>query len=457
MTSTSVEERIDDLRRSLAGAVLGRDDAEYDAARVCFNALVDRRPAAIVRCAGADDVATAFDFARTLGLEVAVRGGGHNPAGHCVCDDGLVIDLSAMRAVEVDAERRIARSGGGATWLDFDSATQAFGLVTPGGVVVSTGVAGLTFGGGIGHLTAQYGLTCDHLVGAEVVTPGGAVVHTSTEQNPELLWALRGAGGNFGVATRLEFRLQPLDSVVGGVLTYRGAGVHEALRRCRDVAAGSPRDLSLQAGLSVDEALEPMLVVIPCYTGTAGEPEELSRLRSAPGLVEDGTRTRTFLEQQRVIDSPYGEKRHYWKGHFVGELPDELIDQLIERMSALGRPPGGVLIESLHGAPKDADPDGGVVAFRGAAFNISAMATWQDPALDDQQIEWARVTASVVEPWSFSGAGYVNYMQADEPIERVRAAFGDEAFERLRALKRRYDPGNVLHRNQNIPPSQEDQ
>jgi FAD/FMN-containing dehydrogenase len=457
MTSTSVEEGLNELRQSLAGAVLGSADAEYDAARVCFNALVDRRPAVIARCVTPGDVAAAFDFARAHELEVAVRGGGHNPAGHCVCDGGLVIDLTAMRTVEVDADARVARSGGGATWLDLDTATQEFGLVTPGGVVVSTGVAGLTFGGGIGHLTAQHGLTCDHLVGAELVTPDGAVIQADADENPELLWALRGAGGNFGVATRLEFRLRPLERVVGGVLTYRGNGVRDALRRYRDVAAGSPRDLSIQAGLSVDESLEPSLVVIPCYTGAANDPEELSTLRSAPGLVDDGMRAHAFMDQQRVIDSPYGQNRHYWKGHFVRELPDELIEELLARLVALGRPPGGVLIESLHGAPKDVDGATGVVGFRGAAFNLSAMAVWQDPALDEEQIEWARSTAAAIEPWSFSGGGYVNYMQADEPIERVRAAFGADAFDRLRALKARFDPENVLHRNQNIPPSKEEE
>ena len=252
MKSAHPDQDVSELRRSLRGEVLVRADAEYDAARRCFNALVDRRPAVIARCTGPEDVAAAFDFARALELEVAVRGGGHNPAGHCVCEGGLVIDLSALRVVDVDGDARIARSGGGATWLDFDTATQAFGLVTPGGVVGSTGVAGLTFGGGIGHLTAQHGLTCDHLVGADVVTPDGAVIHASADENADLLWALRGAGGNFGVATGLEFRLQPLEGVVGGVLAYRGKGVRDALRRFRDVAAGSPRDLSLQASLSVD-------------------------------------------------------------------------------------------------------------------------------------------------------------------------------------------------------------
>jgi FAD/FMN-containing dehydrogenase len=442
---------VDELRWSLAGPVLTPADAEYDAARCSYNALVDRRPAVIAQCLGGADIVTAFDFARTHELEVAVRGGGHNPAGHCVCDGGLVIDLSQMRTVEVDADARIARAEGGSTWLDFDTATQAFGLVTPGGVVGSTGVCGLTLGGGIGHLTAQHGLTCDNLIGGELVTPDGSVVQAGPE-NEELLWALRGGGGNFGVATRMDFRLHPLNGVVGGMLTYGGGDVREAFRRFRDVAANAGRDMSCQAGLSLDESLEPVLWVAPCYTGSNGDPAELHSLRSAPGLREDGVRAHAFADQQRLFDSPYGENRHYWKGHFVRELPDELIDELLERLQGLGRPPGGFLIESLHGAPKDTDDSNGVVGFRRAAFNVSVMATWQDPAHDEESIEWARETAAAIEPWSFSGGGYVNYMQADEPLERVRAAFGDQAFERLRALKRRYDPDNVLHRNQNIPP-----
>jgi FAD/FMN-containing dehydrogenase len=445
------DESLSELQRSLAGTVIDPGDPEYDAARVCFNALVDRRPAVIARCAGPEDVATAFAYARAQGLDVAVRGGGHNPAGHCILDGGLVIDLSQRRGVQVDGDARIARAEGGSTWLDFDVATQAFGLVTPGGVVGSTGVCGLTLGGGIGHLTAQYGLTCDNLVGAELVTPDGQVVRASGDENAELLWGLRGGGGNFGVATRLEFRLYSLERVVGGLLAFGGEGVRGALRRFRDVVAGSPRDFSCQAVLSVDESLAPVLVVAPCYTGPAADPEELRVLRTGPGLVEDTAGPRSFLEQQRVFDSPYGENRHYWKGQFVRGLSDELIDELLGRIVALDRVPGGILIESLHGAPKDADGPGGPVAFRRAAFNVSATATWQDAALDEEHIAWARETAAALEPWSLGG-GYVNYMQADEPVERVRAAFGDEAFERLQALKTRYDPRNVLRRNQNIPP-----
>jgi len=318
--------------------------------------------------------------------------------------------------------------------------------------VGSTGVAGLTLGGGIGHLTAQHGLTCDNLIGAEIITPDGSVVRASADENAELLWGLHGGGGNFGVATRLEFQLHPVERVVGGVLTYAGEGVRDALRRFRDLAAGGPRDLSCQAVLWVDESRAPALMILPCYSGGGGEPDALRALRSAPGLVDDTLREHGFLDQQLVVDSPYGENRHYWKGHFVRELPDELIDELIRRSVDFGRPSCHFLLESLHGAPADFDGTG-ALGFRQAAFNVSVMAVWRDPAADEEHIHWARETAAALEPWSYSGGGYVNYMQADEPLERVRAAFGAESFERLRALKSRYDPQNVLRRNQNVPPA----
>jgi FAD/FMN-containing dehydrogenase len=283
------------------------------------------------------------------------------------------------------------------------------------------------------------------------VPPDGSVVRASADENAELLWGLRGGGGNFGVATSLEFRLHPLDRVVGGMLEHRGDGVRDALRCFREVAAGSPHDLSCQAVLGVDESLTPTLVVAPCYTGSAADPQELRALRAAPGIVSDGVRERSFLEQQLVFDSAYGENRHYWKGHFVRELTDELIDELVRRIVDFARPPVHVLLESLHGAPKDADAGLSALAYRSAAFNVSVMAVWREADEDELHIGWARETAAIIEPWSLGG-GYANYMQADEPIERIRAAFGDAAFERLRALKTQYDPTNALRRNQNIPP-----
>jgi FAD/FMN-containing dehydrogenase len=440
------------LRGALKGDLLTSGDREYERARLCFNLLIDRRPAAVARCVDADDVAVTLAFGRENGLEIAVRGGGHNPAGHCAVDDGLVIDLSRMREVEVDLEARIARSGGGATWLDFDAATQQHGLVAPGGVVGSTGVTGLTLGGGIGHLTAQYGLTCDNLVGAELVTPAEGAVRASEDENPELLWGLRGGGGNFGVVTRAELRLHPLKRVVGGRLTFAGDEVREAMRVFRGVDARASSDLSCQVQFKLDTSLTPVLEVIPCYSGSAGEAEELAALRAAPGLVNDTVHERSFLEQQKEFDPPYGVDRNYWKGHFVRELPDELIDALLERMTALGRPPGEILFESLRGRPKDLDPHSAALGYRDAAFNISVMASWVDSAHDEEGIVWARETAAAIEPYAFSG-GYANYMQADEPLDRVRAAFGPDSFARLQSLKSRFDPENVLHRNQNIPPA----
>jgi FAD/FMN-containing dehydrogenase len=455
MRNMLLERHLDEMRQSLSGTIVRPADTEYDTHRRCYNALINRRPSVIVRCLTTADIAAAFEFARAHELKVAVKGGGHNPAGHCVCDDGLVIDLSQMRTVDVDSDARVAYASGGATWLDFDVATQNFGLVTPGGVVGSTGVIGLTLGGGLGHLSAQYGLSCDNLIGAEVVTPDGIVIHTSANENADLLWALRGGGGNFGVVTRMEFRLHPLERVVGGRLVYRGEGVRQALRRFRDAVAPSPRDFSCHMLLSVDESLLLTLDIFPCYTGSDPDPEVLRVLRSAPGLIQDSVHTRTFLDQQRVFDPPYGKDRNYWKGHFVRELSDELLDELLRRLVALGRSPGLILIESLHGAMKDAEAPAGAAGFRHAPFNVSAMAIWQNPALDAEQIEWARTTAAAVEPWSFRGGGFVNYMQSDEPVERVRAAFGAEAFKRLQVLKQRYDPHNILRLNQNIPPAGE--
>src|SRR5262249_10600134 len=270
-------------------------------ARVCFNALIDRRPTAIARCADAKDVAAALDFAQSNALQIAVRGGGHNPAGHCVLDDGLVIDLTRLRGVAVDPEARIAVSEGGATGVDFDAATQAHGLATPGGVVGSTGVTGLALGGGIGYLTAQLGLTCDNLVGAELVTPAGEVVPAGGDGDRELLWGLRGGGGNVGIVAQAEFRLHPVERVVGGKLTYSGDGVPDAFRIFRDIDARAGRDFGCQAQLVLDDALALGLQVFPCYTGSEEHPDELERLRAAPGRVEDEVRSRALLHQQTML------------------------------------------------------------------------------------------------------------------------------------------------------------
>ena len=290
------------------------------------------------------------------------------------------------------------------------------------------------------------------MVAADLVTPDGSLVRAGEDGDPELLWALRGGGGNFGVVTELHVRLHPLEHVVGGMLEYRGDGVREVLRCMREIVAGAPRELSLQATLVAGPELVPGLYVLPCHTGPGDEPDAVRTLRALPGLVADSVRRQTFLEQQAVVDGPYGEVRHYWKGHFTDALPDDLIDVLLKAIVAAGRPPGQILIESLHGAPHDIPAAGQVTSYRDAAFNIGHQGAWLDPASDDVHRTWARTTAAAIEPWAVGG-GYLNDMVADEPLERVRATFGAEAFARLQAVKRRYDPGNVLRRNQNIPPA----
>jgi FAD/FMN-containing dehydrogenase len=448
-----VLDSISELRQSVGGDVLTPAEPDYDAARLTFNALVDRRPAAIVRCARADDVGTALDFARSNALTVAIRGGGHNPAGHAVSDGGLVIDLSRLSVVEVDADARIARAGGGANWAQFDVACQEHGLVTPGGVVGTTGVTGLTLGGGIGHLLGRLGLTCDNLVGAELVTADGRVVAADAETNPELFWGLRGGGGNFGVVTTSVFRLHPVSTVIGGPIWYRFDAAHEVLRRFAETMASAPDHLTCQTQLTGDENGVPVLQVIACYTGPDEDPAELRRLRTAPGVIRDEIGRIGYLDLQRVVNPAFGRYRHYWKGHFVTELPGELIDELVERFLALARVPGSLLIESIHGAAARVPLESTAVHFRGARFNVSAQAVWDRREDDAAEITWARETAAALEPYSSSGGGYVNYMQQDEPPDRVRAAFGPEKYERLRALKRTFDPENVFSLNQNIPPA----
>jgi FAD/FMN-containing dehydrogenase len=438
--------------RGFSGELLTDDHPAYDEARTTFNALVDRRPVAIARCRTAADVVLVLGIAAEHGLPVAVRGGGHNVAGHAVCDGGLVIELSGMDAVEVDPEARIARAGGGATWRVFDAATQAHGLAAPGGTFGTTGVGGLTLGGGIGFLIGRYGLSCDNLVGAEIVTVSGTVLEASEERHAELFWALRGGGGNFGVVTRLDFRLQPVDEVLGGVLIWPFAAASEPLRVFRDVALVAPDDFSTQAVLGHSTATgECMLAVVVCSTGPDEEPELLRRLRRVEGMQADEVRRRPYLELQSMFDMPFG-LRHYWKGHFVRELPDPLLDDL-ERAIDAERQRGAILIEAIHGAaarvPRGATP----IGFRDAAFNVSTLGIWRDPAADEEQIAWARSTAAAAAPYSLQGGGYLNYMQADEPVERVRAAYGVETFERLRAVKRQYDPENTLRFNQNVPPA----
>ncbi len=426
-------------------------DAGYDEARRVFNGMIDRRPALIVQCLDEADVAAAITQAREHSLRVAVRGGGHNVAGNAMCDGGLVIDLSPMRRVEVDPVRRRARVQGGATWGDLDTATQAHGLATPGGVVSSTGVAGLTLGGGIGVLRGLYGLTCDNLVSAEIVTASGERVSASAEENPDLLWGLRGGGGNFGVVTTFEFALHPLGSVVSGLIDF--AHSRDFLKFYDEFAAAAPDELACDLIVHRSAAGDAVDSVFACFCGSdeAAAPV-FDRLRSHVAPLRDGLATRSYVESQRLLDAilPWGV-RNYWKTNAMGPLTPAAIEAFDEVFMSAKSPASQVQVEHLHGALHRTPPGANAASFAGAKYNLLVNAKWTDPARDDENIRWAREGFAVLQPFLSSGA-YANYL-VQEPRERVRQAYGAETYDRLVALKDRYDPANIFRLNQNIEPS----
>lgn len=406
-------------------------------------------------CAGTDDVAEAVRWAQDDGLPAAIRGGGHSVAGHSICDDGLVIDLRLLRGVQVDPESRRARVAGGAIWRSVDSATAAHRLAMPGGTFDTTGVAGLTLGGGLGHLMGCYGLTLDNLISAEVVIANGDVVTASATAEPELFWALRGGGGNFGVVTEFEFTLHPLPAVWGGTISYARPHVGDAIRLYRNVMATAPDELTMMFYTDHEKGPEGAAVITVCFAGDADAAQEAVRpLRESLPVLSDDLGLTSYLQIQVMQgDEPFG-LRHYWKSHFVDLLPDAFIDELVE--VDLAHPADGygiLLIEQMHGAAARVPPDATAFPRRGTCFNVSAMGIWEDPSADAVHIAWARRGAAIVENHS-SGTGYVNYATADEPIERVRAAYGDATFERLQRAKRKYDPHNLFRFNHNIPPGE---
>jgi FAD/FMN-containing dehydrogenase len=458
-------ERPRDLE-GITGSVLMPGDAAYDEARQTFNGTIDKRPAVIVQCRSTIDVVAAVRSARAHGLPIAVRGGGHSVAGHAVADGALVVDLRQMRRVEVDPERRIARAQGGAQWLDIDTATTAHGLATVGGTFVDTGIAGLTLTGGIGYLMGTHGLTCDTLVGAEVVTADGSVVDAGADGDPELLWALRGGGGNFGVVTEFDYALQPLSELHLARITVSLAEAGRALEAVAAFTKIMPDELNVIAsgpGLAAppdrepDPALDPpIFIFVFTYQGSAGDAEAalepLRSLRQVPG-VEGGFVPVTYAElQSRTGILPFG-LRHYWKGHFIRDLDQTAIDAILAASSRVPRGHSFILLEAISGRARQEPAGGAAFGQRGARWNASALGIWEDPAQDAENIAWVRETVDALRPSSYTGAGYGNYAQADEPAERVKAAFGPERWARLVEVKRRYDPDNIFRFNHNIPPT----
>ena len=446
----------DDLRQVLQAEVLWPGDDGYERHRLVWNGSIDRHPTVIVRPGGTPDIADrdtamAVRAAVAGGLPVAIRGGGHNVAGLGTCDQGLLVDLSRLRSVHVDAHKRIALVGGGATWADVDAATARHGLATTGGQVSTTGVGGLTLGGGLGWLARRYGLACDNLRAASLVDASGAVSTVDADQDPDLFWALRGGGGNFGVVTRLSLALHPVQTVIGGVLLYPLHRGRRMLQTFRDLVPVVPDGFTMSVGYWTPPGGEPHAGVALCHVGPPAEAvEALAALRGC-GPTYDDVAPVSYPALQQVFDegSPAGQ-RNAGKGEFLTALPDAAIDALVEEGAQLPTSLSQILITHLGGAIARVPAESTAFGHRGATYVLNALALWSDPALDDALRDWTRQIRERVLPWSAGGA-YVNFLE-DEGADRVSQAYAPAVHSRLVDIKTRVDPQNVFRVNQNIRP-----
>ena len=447
----------------LDGFVLRPDHADYDAARQSFNGMLDRRPEAIVRCRSVADVVASVRAARDAGLPIAVRGGGHGIAGHAMADGSVVVDLREMRGVTVDPARRIARAQGGAQWEDVDRATTTHRLATTGGTFWDTGIGGLTLTGGIGFLMGTAGLTCDNLVAATVVTADGDVVVAGDDGDPELLWGLRGGGGNFGVVTEFVYALHEIGDFQDGSIQIPLETAREGLAAVAALARAAPPEIVIfvlgpSHPLGLPQPVDPgtrrsMMTIALVYQGTTDDARAVvAPLSSLPGAITTITPASYVDIQSSSELMPFG-LRNYWKGHFVRDLDGPAIEAAARAMDTAPDPMSFVLLEAISGQARVEPAGGAAFGQREARWNVSAISVWEDPAEDEGQVGWARTMTDALEQSSLSGAGYGNYQPVDETAERVRASFGPERYQRLVRLKNRYDPDNVFRFNRNIPPA----
>ncbi len=447
---------ISGLKAGFSGQVLDPGDEGYEEARKVQNGLIDKRPAAIARCLGAADVAAAVNFARNNGLEIAVRGGGHSVAGNAVCDGGLMIDLSLMKGIAVDPKARTARGEAGVTWGELNAATQQHSLATTGGVVSTTGIAGLTLGGGLGWLMGKYGLAVDNLIAAELVTADGEVLRASESEHSDLFWGLRGGGGNFGVVTSFEYRLHPVGpQVMAGLVAHPFDKAREVLRFYRDLTSSLPDELTCLAGLlyAPDGSGMPISAIAVCHCGSLAEGEQAVRpIKEFGPPALDAIAPMPYEDVNKMMDeaNPKGAL-NYWKSSFLLELSDAAIETMIDQFSTCPSPMSGLFLEHFHGACTRAGVSETAFPHRQEGYNFSAFSQWLDPGDSDRNIAWARETYAALQPYLASGR-YVNYLGAEEGEDPAAAAYGPN-YDRLRALKDKYDPTNLFHLNQNIRPS----
>ena len=452
---------IDGLSERVRGEVITPDDAGYDDACKVFNAMIDRRPRVVVRCTSADDVIAAVSFARENGHDIAVRGGGHSVPGFGTADDAVVVDLAGMTDVQVDPEAQTARAQGGATWGMFNDATGAHGLATTGGIVSTTGVGGLTLGGGIGYLARGVGLSCDNLLSAEVVTADGQKLVANEAENEDLFWALRGGGGNFGVVTSFEFQLHRVSDIYGGPMFFAAEDAGTVLRAYREYIADAPEQFGGFPAWQIAPPLpfipeerhgETMLAFVSCWSGPLDDGERaLAPIRDAAPVVAEHVGPMPYPALNSAFDALYppGGLQHYWKANFVTELTDAAIEAHLEHGPKVPVVNSTVHIYSINGACHRVAPDATAFAYRDATFATVIAGMWPDPADNEANTKWVRDYYDATAPFSEEG-GYVNFMSGDDQ-ERIKANYKGN-YDRLVDVKRKYDPDNLFHLNQNIKP-----
>jgi FAD/FMN-containing dehydrogenase len=457
-TTTGADTMIEDpavtaFQTSLRGELLCPDDPGYDDARKVWNGMIDKRPALIARCAGVADVVEAVHFARTNNLLVSIRGGGHNITGNAVCDGGLMLDLSRMKGVRVDPIKRTARAEAGLTWGEYNRETQAFGLASTGGVVSTTGIAGLTLGGGLGWLMGKHGLSCDNLLSVDMVTADGQFLTASPSEHPDLFWGLRGGGGNFGVVTSFEYRVHPIGPVLAGMVLHPMAKAKEVLRFYREYARSAPDELTAFTALMTSPDGAPVVAIVVGYIGPMAEGERLVApvRKFGPPLV-DTIGPMSYVQLNTMFDAafPYGGVQRYWKSSFLKHLGDDVLDILVDRAATMPSPMSMVGFFHVHGAASRVHPDETAFGLRDDQWDYDIISQWLDPGESARHIRWTREFWTAVEPFA-TGEVYVNHLDAEEGT-RIRAAYGKN-YDRLVALKNRYDPTNLFRLNQNIKPT----
>ncbi|MEW6471813.1 MAG: FAD-binding oxidoreductase [Actinomycetota bacterium] len=447
-------EALDTLAAGLRGPLLTPEVDGYDSARLVWNGMIDRRPALIGRCTGTGDVKLCVDFAREHDLLVSVKGGGHNFAGKSVCEGGFMIDLSLMSSTHVDAGRLRAVAGAGTKWGAFDHETQAFGLATTGGTNTDTGIAGLTLGGGIGWLAGRYGLTCDNLTAANVVLADGRIVTASAAENEDLFWGLRGGSGNFGIVTSFEYQLHPVNGVLAGPVFHPFSAAADVLRFYREFVKGIPDELVTAAGLLHTPEGMPVAGMIGCWNGPFDTGERVLRpMREFGSPLADEIQPMPYAAIQSALDPafPVGG-RYYLKGSLMAELPDDAIATLVDHYARVPSPGTLVVLQQVGNAANRVDPAATAFSHRNARWDLVIIPAWSDPSDDERHIRWARELHDAMEPFSLR-ALYVNAVGDEDMAAEVRSSYRAETFERLSALKAKYDPTNFFRLNPNIPPA----